>query len=133
MMPLSVTWDVSPVALVFFGHEVRWYGLCWAVVFLIGYYLVSRRFRQENLPDEWVDKLFIYTILASIIGARLGHCLFYDWDYYSQHPAEILAIWKGLRRSWSIPARSRRRASGGSSTAWCRPSGSAAPASAWAT
>lgn len=95
MMPLSVTWDVSPVALVFFGHEVRWYGLCWAVGFLIGYYLVSRRFRQENLPDEWVDKLFIYTILASIIGARLGHCLFYDWDYYSQHPAEILAIWKG--------------------------------------
>ncbi|MGI6218370.1 MAG: prolipoprotein diacylglyceryl transferase [Bacteroidaceae bacterium] len=90
-----VTWNVSPVAINLFGHEVRWYGLCWALGFLIGYYLVSRIFQKEKLPAEWVDKLFIYTILASIIGARLGHCFFYQWDYYSQHPLEILAIWEG--------------------------------------
>lgn len=90
-----VTWDVSPIAFTLFGHAVRWYGLCWAVGFLIGYYLMARCFRREKLPEEWVDKLFIYSILATIIGARLGHCIFYDWDYYSQHLLEIVAIWEG--------------------------------------
>ncbi len=90
-----ITWDVSPVAISFFGHDIRWYGLCWALGFLVGYRLVLGRFRAEKLPDEWVDQLFIYTLLSSIIGARLGHCLFYEWDYYSAHPLKILAIWEG--------------------------------------
>ena len=44
---------------------------------------------------DWVDKLFVYCIVSTVIGARLGHCLFYEWDYYSAHPVEIFKIWKG--------------------------------------
>ena len=52
-------------------------------------------FKHDKAPEGWVDKIFIYTIIATVIGARLGHCLFYGWDYYSQHPIEILKIWEG--------------------------------------
>ena len=75
--------------------EVRWYGLMWGVGFILAYEMVSRLFKKEGYPEGWADKLFIYCIVSSVIGARLGHCLFYEWDYYGAHPAEILKIWKG--------------------------------------
>ncbi len=90
-----VTWDVSPVALSIFGHEIRWYGLLWALGFYVGYRMVSKRFAMEKLPHDWVDQLLLYTIISAVIGARLGHCLFYEWDYYKQHLLEIVMIWKG--------------------------------------
>lgn len=57
--------------------------------------MVSRLFKKEKYPEEWVDKLFVYCIVSTVIGARLGHCLFYEWDYYGAHPVEIFKIWKG--------------------------------------
>lgn len=61
----------------------------------LAYEMVSRLFKKEGYPENWADKLFVYCIVSSVIGARLGHCLFYEWDYYGAHPAEILKIWKG--------------------------------------
>lgn len=90
-----ITWDVSPTIINVFGRDIRWYGLLWGIGFLVGYEMVSRLFKYEKHPDNWVDKLFIYALLSSVIGARLGHCFFYEWDYYSVHPLEILKIWKG--------------------------------------
>jgi prolipoprotein diacylglyceryl transferase len=52
-------------------------------------------FKHENIDLKWLESLFIYLIVATIIGARLGHVLFYGWDYYSQHPIEILYVWQG--------------------------------------
>jgi prolipoprotein diacylglyceryl transferase len=52
-------------------------------------------FKHENLNLKWLESLFIYMIVATIVGARLGHVFFYAWDYYSQHPIEILYIWQG--------------------------------------
>lgn len=75
--------------------SVRWYGLMFAFGFLFGYSLVERMFKFEKNDLKWLESLFIYMIVSTIIGARLGHVLFYGWDYYSQHPAEILKVWHG--------------------------------------
>src|SRR3546814_12453186 len=56
---------------------------------------MQKIFKKEDIKIEVLDSLTIYMIVATIVGARLGHCLFYDWSYYSQHPAEILFIWQG--------------------------------------
>ncbi len=47
-------------------------------------------FKSEGLPMAWLDKLWLYVAIATIVGARLGHCIFYDWAYYSQHPLEMI-------------------------------------------
>ena len=91
----SIVWDADPILLRLGSLEIRWYGLMWGLGFMIAYEMVSRLFRKEKYPEDWADKLFIYSILSTIIGARLGHCLFYEWDFYGAHPIEILKVWKG--------------------------------------
>lgn len=91
----SIVWDVDPILVHLGPMEIRWYGLMWGLGFIFAYEMVSRLFKKEGYPDAWADKLFIYCIVSSVIGARLGHCLFYEWDYYGAHPIEILKIWKG--------------------------------------
>ena len=90
-----VTWTASPVLFSFGSVTVRWYGLMFAIGFLVGYEIVYRIFRHEGARESWVGSLFIYVVVATILGARLGHVLFYDWGYYSQHLAEIPKIWEG--------------------------------------
>jgi phosphatidylglycerol---prolipoprotein diacylglyceryl transferase len=90
-----ITWTFSPTLIELGTREIRWYGLCWAVGFLLGYTLVQQIFKKEKLSEEWADKLFIYVLAGSIIGSRIGHCLFYDWSYYSEHLLEILYVWQG--------------------------------------
>jgi len=74
---------------------VRWYGLMFAIGFWIGTEIVSRIFKHEGAPERWVGILLIYVVVATVVGARLGHVFFYEWDYYSQHPGEIIRFWKG--------------------------------------
>lgn len=95
MSLLSIVWNVDPVLVHLGPLEIRWYGLMWGLGFILAYEMVSRLFKKESYPDGWVDKLFVYCIVSTVIGARLGHCLFYEWDYYGSHPLEILKIWKG--------------------------------------
>jgi len=73
----------------------RWYGLMWLLGYLIGLKILERMFKHEKVPMEWADKTFMYVLIGGILGARIGHCLFYDWGYYSQNPIEILYIWQG--------------------------------------
>ena len=89
-----ITWSVNP-AIYSGAVEIRWYGLLFAIGFALGYYIVNRMFRHEGKPTEWVDTLLIYLVVATLIGSRLGHCLFYQWDWYSQHPLDILKVWEG--------------------------------------
>lgn len=89
-----VTWTVSPNLIDSFV-TIRWYGLMFAVGFLIGYEIEWRMFRHEGVPERWMSSLFIYVVIATVVGARLGHVFFYDWDYYSQHLGDILKIWEG--------------------------------------
>lgn len=88
-MLFFINWDVSPV-LFDFGIAIRYYSLLFALAFIFGYMVEKKMFKSEGLPIEWLDKLWLYVAIATIIGARLGHCLFYDWAHYSQYPLEII-------------------------------------------
>lgn len=90
-----IHWDVNPVMLSLGNISVRWYGLLFAMSFVVGYFIMLRIFRKENLPEALLDKLSIYMLVGTVLGARLGHVFFYEWGYYRMHPAEILAIWQG--------------------------------------
>ncbi len=91
----SVVWNADPAIFSLGPLEIRWYGLLFAIGFLVGYYIEAKIFKNDKAPDDWCDKLFVYVIVATIIGARLGHCFFYDWDYYTSNPIEIFKIWEG--------------------------------------
>lgn len=92
---LAIEWDANPVIVELGPLSLRWYGLLFALGFLLGLIMVKRMFKAENAPDEWLDKAFVYVVVGAVIGARLGHVFFYDWDYYSEHLSEIPQIWKG--------------------------------------
>lgn len=89
-----ITWTASP-DLINSVVTVRWYGLMFAIGFWIGYEIVWREYKHEGLRESWLSSQLIYVVLGTIVGARLGHVLFYDWAYYSQHPLEILMVWHG--------------------------------------
>ncbi len=90
-----IPWDVNPEIFRVGSFAIRWYGLLFASGFLFGYIIMHRIFRNENLPDSSLDRLTIYMAVGVIVGARLGHCFFYEPGYYLSHPAEILKIWHG--------------------------------------
>lgn len=91
----SINWNVDPEIFSLGPIHVRYYGLLFAMGFMLGYYIIERMFKSEGIQQEWLDKLFMYVVIATIVGARLGHVIFYGWDYYSQHPGDIIKIWEG--------------------------------------
>lgn len=91
----QIIWNANPVIFSAGPFTVRWYGLAFALGFIIGYQVVARMFRHEGAPEKWLGILLAYILVGTIVGARLGHVFFYEWDYYSAHPAEILQIWNG--------------------------------------
>jgi len=90
MTPLShVVWNPSEgIDLGFF--VIRYYSLMFVIAFGLGWYLMKKIFERENESVEKLDSLFIWTVLSTLLGARLGHVFFYDWEYYSNHLSEIL-------------------------------------------
>ncbi len=90
-----ITWDVSPEIFSIGPVTIRYYGLLWASSFLISYYIMKKIFLKEGLSEELLDKFSMYIFLGTIIGARLGHVIFYQPDYYMKNPVEIVQIWKG--------------------------------------
>jgi len=90
-----ITWDVSPEAFSLFGREIRWYGILWATGVLLTTVVVNRMYKYEKAPEKWFDSLFMNVLIGLIIGARLGHCLFYDPIAYLSHPLDLLKVWEG--------------------------------------
>ena len=92
-----ITWTVNPTAFTVFGLEIRWYGVLFAITFALGYLILAKMFRKENQPETLIDTMLWYVVLAVVIGARLGHCLFYEPAYYltADHWIEILYIRDG--------------------------------------
>jgi len=93
--PAVIHWDVSPVIFRLGPLSIRWYGLLFGLGFLVGFYLMRRVFRREDKPEADLDILLIYLVLGTIIGARLGHILFYHPGYYLSHPLEIIMVQRG--------------------------------------
>src|SRR5690606_19397785 len=86
---LNIIWNPSTgIDLGFF--MIRYYSLMFVLAFGIGWYIMKRIFDFENEPIDKLDSLFIWTVLATLVGARLGHVFFYDWEYFRNHPEEIL-------------------------------------------
>lgn len=101
---LSITWDFEPEIFSIGSHGVRWYGLMIAMALFTGYLVFKRYLRGDKLTPAMVDSLLMHIAIASIIGARLGHCFFYEPEYYLANPLEILKIWKGglASHGWAI-------------------------------
>jgi prolipoprotein diacylglyceryl transferase len=92
---LIITWDPNPEIFRIGSFAIRWYGLLFSSSFLFGYIIMSRMFKNEGLKSEVLDRLTIYMAIGTVVGARLGHCLFYEPSYYLKHPLEILMVWHG--------------------------------------
>lgn len=93
----QIQWDVDPVIVELGPFPLRWYSLGWLLAFGVGYFLVRWMYLREEKPEQDLESLLFYMMLGAMIGARLGHVMFYRPDYYLQHPLEIIAVWKGLR------------------------------------
>ena len=88
-------WNVGPDIFSIGPLTVRWYGLLFAAAFLIGLQIMHWIYKREQRNEQELDSLFIYILAGTIIGARLGHVLFYAPGYYADNLLEVLMIWKG--------------------------------------
>ena len=89
-MFLGFTWNPDDTLFKLGVLQIKYYNLLWIAAFAVGWFLMKRIFEREQRSREELDSLFIYTVLATMLGARLGHVFFYDWAYYKNHLLEIL-------------------------------------------
>lgn len=90
-----ISWNASPTLVKLGPLQLRWYGLMFLAGFLIGFQGMKKICQWEKKPVEKLDSLLTHLFLGTLIGARLGHCLFYEPGYYFSHPIDILKIWEG--------------------------------------
>jgi len=116
MSLLSIVWDVNPVAFSLGSLSVRWYGILWALGLTFAYLIQVKLYKHDHCPEMWTDKLFTYMVIGVIVGARVGHCWFYEWhdaaqlglspihflgmtfnyrNPYIENPLLLLKIWEG--------------------------------------
>lgn len=87
---LGITWNPDDTLFKLGFLQIKYYNLLWIVAFVVGWFIMKRIFFNEKRDLRQLDALFIYTVLATMLGARLGHVFFYDWAYYKNHLVEIL-------------------------------------------
>ncbi|MDG1572217.1 prolipoprotein diacylglyceryl transferase [Robiginitalea sp. M366] len=90
MFILGFTWNPDDTLFSLGVLQIKYYNLLWIIAFAAGWYLMKGFFTREGKTREHLDSLFIYVVLSTMLGARLGHVFFYDWDYYREHLVEIL-------------------------------------------
>lgn len=90
MILASIKWDIQPWIIQFENFEIRYYSLLFGLGFILGYFILANFFKREGIKQELLDKLTFYVILATIIGARFGHCLFYEPETYLAAPWKII-------------------------------------------
>jgi phosphatidylglycerol---prolipoprotein diacylglyceryl transferase len=95
MILASFDWSVAPEIFSIGPVTIRWYGLLWALSFMVGYFIMSKIFKAEGRTEKDLDALTVYMVIGTVLGARFGHCLFYHPEYYLANPMKILAIWEG--------------------------------------
>lgn len=90
MIALYINWDFDSEIINIFGFPLKYYGLLFACGLLLCMYILKGIFKDEKLDNSAHEALFVYGIIGIFVGARLGHCLFYDFDYYSKNLLEII-------------------------------------------
>lgn len=91
----AIVWNVKPEIFSIGSLSIRYYGLLFALGFVFGYIIMNYIFKKEGNPQGVLDTLTTYMVIATVVGARLGHCLFYEPEYYLAHPIDILKVWEG--------------------------------------
>ena len=94
---LYITWSPSLEAFHIGSFSVRWYSLCWLIGLALAYIVVKKLFKDQKIPDEKFDPLFIYCFLGILIGARLGHCLFYEPGYFLSSGKHIIEMFLPIK------------------------------------
>src|ERR1035437_994960 len=84
-----INWNINPEIINLFGISIRYYGILFVGGLVLCLYILKGIFKNENIPLIFLDRLSIYGILGIFLGARLGHCLFYEPSYFFNHPLEI--------------------------------------------
>lgn len=90
-----LTWNVDPIAVSIGPLSIYWYGLLFAAAFIVGVQIMGRMFVREGRDKNDLDSLLGFVVIGALVGARLGHCLFYDPTYYLSNPLGILKVWEG--------------------------------------
>jgi prolipoprotein diacylglyceryl transferase len=92
MTLLTITWDISPIIFQLGNFGIRYYSLLFALGFVIGYFIVKNMYKREGIPLSELDSLVVYVVIGGLLGARLAHCIFYDWEYYFSSWQQIIEI-----------------------------------------
>ena len=90
MITVYINWDFDSEIITIFGFPLKYYGLLFGGGLLLCSYILKGIYRRENLKESAHEALFVYGIVGIFAGARIGHCLFYDFDYYSKNIVEII-------------------------------------------
>ena len=100
LVDCAIVWDPSVSPFSIFGFGVRYYSLCWVIGLLGAYMIVHKLYRKGGVSEELFDPLFMYCFIGILVGARLGHCLFYQPEFYLTHPIEMLLPIKNTPDGW---------------------------------
>ena len=91
----AVFWNVNPIIAHIGPVTLRWYGLFFMLPFVVGTFILTHIYRSERVSPQWVDVITIYMLIGTIVGARLGHMLFYDFEALKADPMVVFKIWQG--------------------------------------
>ena len=97
-----IVWDIPETAFSIMGFDVRYYSLCWCIGLILGYVVAKRLYRDQKIKDELFEPLFLYCFVGILVGARLGHCLFYQPEYYLAHPIEMILPLRETPQGWKF-------------------------------
>ena len=87
---LHIVWNPEIEAISIFGITIRYYSILFVTGLILAYWVISKLYKDQKIPYEKFDSLFIYCLLGIVAGARLGHCLFYEPGYWLSHPLEMI-------------------------------------------
>ena len=88
---LTINWNPDPELFNLFGSfPIRYYGLLWGIGIVLACIIVQRQYRDRKISEDKFTPLFFYCVIGITLGARLGHCIFYDWGYYQNHLIEMI-------------------------------------------
>lgn len=97
-----IHWNIDPIIFEIGAFGLRYYALCFLAAFVVSYVLMLGIFKKSGKSQELLDQLSIYIFLGTLIGARLGHCLFYEFDYYKNHPLEMILPFRMVNGSFEL-------------------------------
>ena len=95
MSLLSIVWDLDPVMFSIGSFEIRYYSITWMLAFITASYIFGKMLNKEGMSKSLNDSIFLYAFISCIVGARVGHCMFYDFDHYIANPLQILNLREG--------------------------------------